>query len=137
MKAGRSRWLRPLFKRSATRCLQRRQQFLRDQVADRRARDLVMRLHEDIDHRPPRLNHAAGIEHRHAIADLPDHLYLVDDQHDGQAQFAVDLAQQVEDHTRRFRVERRGRLVRQQHLGLAGQRAMPARCFWPPLICAG
>jgi hypothetical protein len=65
-------------------------------------------------------------------------LHLVRDQHDGQAEFLVDLRS-------RPRMERvvSGSSAEvassdSNTLGrLARARAMPTRCFWPPLICAG
>ena len=84
------------------------------------------------------LDDAAGVDHRHAVGHLLDHLHLVRDQHDRQAEVAVDLAQQA-------RMERvvSGSSAEvassdSSTLGrLASARAMPTRCFWPPLICAG
>ena len=108
-----------------------------DHVADQRARDFMLRLAEDVDH-AAMLDHAAGVHHRHAVADRLDHFHLVGDQHDGETQFAVDPAQQS-------RIERvvSGSSAEvassdSSTLGwLASARAMPTRCFWPPLICAG
>ena len=41
------------------------------------------------------LDHLAGVEHGHAMANPADHLHLVGDQHDGQAELAIQLAQEV------------------------------------------
>src|ERR1700712_5273344 len=101
--------------------LQRGRQLVRDHVANQRARDFVMRLHEDIDD-IAFLYHAAGIEHRDAIADLLDHVHLMRDQHDRQAEFLVDLAQQIKDGACGFRIERGRGFVGEQHFGLAGKR---------------
>jgi hypothetical protein len=40
----------------------------------------------------------------------------VGDQHDGNTEFAIDAGEQIEDRPRRLRVERRGRLVREQYI---------------------
>ncbi len=84
-----------------------------------------MRLQEHVDH-ATFLDHASRIEHRDAIADLLDHFHLVRDQHDRQAELAVDALQQVEDRTRGFGIERGRRFIRQQYLRLARQRASDA-----------
>ena len=43
------------------------------------------------------LDIAPAIQHQHPVADLADHRHVVRDQHHGQAQLAVDVAQQRQD----------------------------------------
>lgn len=43
-------------------------------------------------------------------------------QHDGKAQVAVNIPEQLQNGIGRLRIERRGRFVRQQHIRLSGQR---------------
>ncbi len=66
---------------------------------------------------------AAAFEDHHAVADLADDRHLVGDQDDGQAQPAVDVAQQREDRLGALRVQRRGGFVAEQDLRLVHQRA--------------
>ncbi|MCY1228880.1 hypothetical protein D9M72_412240 [compost metagenome] len=106
-------------------------QLLRDDVADHGARDVVLRAQEYVDHAPG-FHHLAGFKHGHAVADLLDDFHLVRDHHDGQAQVAVDLLEQFQDGAGGFRVQRGSGLVRQQHLGLAGQRARNAHALLLP-----
>jgi hypothetical protein len=82
----------------------------------------------------PGLDHLAGIEHRHAVADTADHVHLVGDQHDGQAQLAVDLRQQRQHRGGGLRVQRAGGLVAQQDLRAGRQRAGDADAL---LLAAG
>lgn len=56
----------------------------------------------------------SGIEHGNPIADAADHVHLVRDQHDGQAQLAVDLVQQLQHRGGGVRVECAGGLIAQQ-----------------------
>jgi hypothetical protein len=49
--------------------------------------------------------------HGRMIADLADNVHFVGDQQDGQAQAAVQVAQQLEDGGGILRVERRGGLI--------------------------
>ncbi len=60
------------------------------------------------------------------MGDPPDHRHLVRDHQDREAQLALDAGEQVEDRRGGLRVERRGRLVGQQHLGFGRQRARDA-----------
>ena len=68
------------------------------------------------------LDLAAGIHHHDAVGVLGDHAHVVGDQHDGRAVGLLQLAHQVEDLRLDGDVERRGRLVGDQHLGIARQR---------------
>jgi high-affinity K+ transport system ATPase subunit B len=99
-----------------------RRQLLRDHLTDERARHVMLGLQEHIDD-AAEFDHTAGVQHRHTIAHLLDDFHLVRDQHDGQTEFAVDLAQQVENRARRLRIQRGSRLIGEQHIGLARQRA--------------
>ena len=83
---------------------------------------LGTRRGEDLRH-APLLHHAAALEHRDVVADLLDHVHGVGDYHQGHAGLAVDVAQQLEDGVRAAGIERGGRLVAEDHLGLAGERA--------------
>jgi hypothetical protein len=112
-------------------------QLVGDDVADQRAGDFMARLAEHVQHFAL-FDHLAGFHHGHAVADLLDDFHLVRDQHDGQAQFLVDLAQQFEDGAGGFGSSAEVASSESRTLGsLARARAMPTRCFWPPEICAG
>lgn len=63
-----------------------------------------MRLHEDIDD-TAFFDDAPGIKNGDAIADLFDHFHLMRDEHDRQTEFAIDLAQQIENRARGFGIE--------------------------------
>ena len=56
------------------------------------------------------------------------------DQHDGHPELAIDVGKQIEDRARGLRIERRGRLVRQQHARPRRQRAGNADAL---LLAAG
>ena len=81
-----------------------------------------LRIGED---RPDRafLDDAAGVDHSDPVGDRADHLHLVGDQQDGQAEPAVDVLEQRQDGAGGFRIERRGRLVREQQRRSRRQRA--------------
>ncbi len=68
------------------------------------------------------LDDAAAVDHRHVAGDVAHDGHLVGDQQDGQAKIAVDVGQQLQHRLRGLGIERRGGLVRQQHLGPGGQR---------------
>ena len=72
--------------------------------------------------------------HDDFLGELPDDGHFVGDQDDGHAEFAVDVGEQIEDRARGLRVERRGRLVRQQHARPRRQRAGNADAL---LLAAG
>ena len=65
------------------------------------------------------LDLAAGIHHHDAVGVLGDHAHVVGDQDDGGAEGLLQLAHQVEDLRLDGDVERRGRLVGDQQLGIA------------------
>ncbi|KAG0924606.1 hypothetical protein G6F32_013848 [Rhizopus arrhizus] len=89
---------------------------------DESARGRVLRVQEHPGKRSG-LDHLPGIEHGNAIADATDHVHLVGDQLDGQAQLAVDLRQQRQHRGGGLRIERTGGFVAQQDLRARGQRA--------------
>src|SRR3546814_9976760 len=60
------------------------------------------------------------------------HRHLVGDEDDGEAELAVDVAEQRQDLPRRLRIERRGRLVAEQDGGLRRQRAGDADALLLP-----
>ena len=68
------------------------------------------------------LDDLAGIHHRDLVADLGDHAEIVGDQDDRGAARRLQLAHQIEDLRLQGDVERGGRLVGDQELGIAGQR---------------
>ncbi|KYZ83547.1 hypothetical protein PTBPS01_30045 [Burkholderia pseudomallei] len=111
--------------------LHRGRQFLRDHVADQRARDFVMRAHEHVDH-VAFLDDAPRIQHRDAIAHVLDHFHLVRDEDDRETELAVDAAQQIENRAGRLGVERGRRFVGQQHFRLARERARDADALLLP-----
>ncbi len=65
---------------------------------------------------------ASGLQQRHRIADPLHHGHLVGDDQDGQAEAGLQCGDQVEDLAGGLRVERAGRLVAEQHVGVGGQR---------------
>ena len=68
------------------------------------------------------LDLAAGIHDEHALAGLGHHAEVVSDENDGGAGLLLQLEHQLQ-HLRLYRdVERGCRLVRDQHLGIAGER---------------
>ena len=68
------------------------------------------------------LHDAPGIHHRDAVAHLADHAEIMADQHERHAEFAAHTVEQLEDLRLDRHVERRGGLVRDQQLGLPGER---------------
>ncbi len=89
--------------------------------------------------RPPLpLDDAPMIENDDPAGDRPHHAHLVRDEHDGEAELAIDVAQEREN--------RGGGLGssadvassdRRSAGSAASARAMPTRCFCPPESCAG
>ena len=92
-----------------------------DHFLQQGARNRLLGRGEDVSHRA-QLGEPAVIQYRDAMRNGLDDLHLVGDQHDGQAQAAVDIGEQREDRLRGLGVERRGRLIAQQHARLGGQR---------------
>src|SRR6185312_3025736 len=107
--------------------------FLRQRLVDEAPRGGVPRVQEHVGHRAV-FHDAAGIEHRHAVADAAHHVHLVGDQHDGELEFAIDRGQQIEHGRRGLRVERAGGLVAQQDLRAVRQCAGDAHAL---LLAAG
>ena len=79
------------------------------------------------------LDDAAGIHHLHAIGDLGHHAHVVGDQHDGGAEIAPQLLDELEDLRLHGDVERRRGLVGDEERGLQeSAMAMTARWRMPP-----
>ncbi len=76
----------------------------------------------------PALDDMPAVDHHDFLGELADHRHLVGDQHDRDAELAVDVGEQVEDRAGGLRIERRGRLVGQQHVRPGRQRAAQCRC---------
>ena len=76
-----------------------------EQIADRRLLHLAARIH-----------------HHHALGDFGDDAEIVGDQDDGGADAVLEVAHQVQDLRLDGHVERRGRLVGDQELRIAGER---------------
>ena len=68
------------------------------------------------------LHHAPGVHHRHAVGHAGHHAQVVRDEKNGGAELFFNLAEQFQ-HLRLYGdVQRRGRLIGDQHLGIADQR---------------
>ena len=82
----------------------------------------------------PALDDLAGVDDREPVAHPPHHLEVVGDEQVGEAAFALVLEQQVEDLRLHRDVERRGRLVADDQLGLAARAPARSRSRWrcPP-----
>lgn len=80
------------------------------------------------------LDDPAPAHQRGRVADRLDDVHLVGDEQDGQAELLVEVAQQLEDGAGGLGVERGGRLVREEHLGVAYQGAGDADAL---LLAAG
>ena len=76
---------------------------------------------EDRVHRAA-LDDAAELHHHHLLGDLGDDAHVMGDEHHRHAVAGLQLLDQLEDLGLGGDVERRGRLVGDQQLGLAGQR---------------
>ena len=68
------------------------------------------------------LDDAAELHHHHLLGDLGDDAHVMGDEHHRHAVAGLQLLDQLEDLGLGGDVERRGRLVGDQQLGLAGQR---------------
>ncbi len=79
------------------------------------------RVVEDLLHRPG-LDHFAVVHHHHVVRDLGDHAHVVGDEHHRHAVVALEGGDKVEDLGLRRYVERRGRLVGDQHGRVTGER---------------
>src|SRR5579872_6797036 len=89
--------------------------------ANEALRRLVARMGEDLVSRAL-LDDSAALQHGDAVGELFHDHHLMGDEQDGQLEFGVDGLEQREDLVRRLRIERGGRLVRQQHLRPCRQR---------------
>ena len=67
------------------------------------------------------LDHAAAIHDHHALGQFGDHTEIVGNQHQRHVLLGADLGDQRENLGLNGGIERRGRLVRHQHIRLAGQ----------------
>ena len=66
------------------------------------------------------LDRAAGVHHLHAVGDAGDDTEVVGDEHDAGAEVVLDALDDVEDLRLHGDVERRRRLVGDQHVGVVG-----------------
>ena len=107
--------------------------WLRSTVPHEALRGRGLRVGEDLED-AARLDHAPGVQHGDAVGDRADHLHLVGDDDDGDAELAVDPLQQREDVGGRLGVERAGRLVGEQDVGLGRERPGDADAL---LLAAG
>ncbi|SCF62815.1 hypothetical protein GA0115280_10416 [Streptomyces sp. Cmuel-A718b] len=82
----------------------------------------------------PGLDDPAALHERSGVADGLDDVHLVGDEQDGEAELLVEVAQQLEDGAGGLGVERGGRLVGEQHLGVAREGAGYAHAL---LLAAG
>ena len=81
----------------------------------------VCRRQQDLA-RGTRQHHFAGIQNHHAVTDAGNGAQIVADIDHGRAGLLVDVAQQGQDVRLRRHIQPGGGLVKQQHVGLAGQR---------------
>ncbi len=88
---------------------------------EQRLRVPVARRFENLRHRPL-LAHLALTHHDHVVGDLADHAEVVADEQHAHAVARFQARQQLEDLALHRHVERRGRLVGDQQLRLAGER---------------
>ena len=88
---------------------------------------------EDVEGRAG-LDDAAVLQHRDAVGDRTHHRHFVGDEQHGEVQFLPDAGDQRQDLLRGLRIERRRRLVAEQHAGMAGERARNADAL---LLAAG
>lgn len=70
-------------------------------------------VQDDVLHRTA-LDDAAVLDPGHRVGDLPDHLHLVGDEDDRQAELVAQMAEQAEDRSRGGRIQSGGRLVGEQ-----------------------
>ena len=78
-------------------------------------------LGEDVAGRAP-LHDAAGIHDHDPVGDLGDDAEIMGDQHDGGAEVAAELLQQLQDLSLHRHIEGRRRLVGDEQRGIAGER---------------
>ena len=86
----------------------------------------------------PLLDDAAAIHDGDAVGEMGDDRDVVRDEEIGDAEIVAQVGQQIDDRRLHRDVERRHRLVADDEPGpVASARAMPTRCFSPPLIWCG
>ncbi len=78
------------------------------------------------------LDDAAAVHNGNPLGPAADHAQVVGDQDDGHAQLSAQVVKQIEDLALDGDVQRRRRLVRDQHPGLAGQRGRDHRSLPHP-----
>src|SRR5262249_21492047 len=89
--------------------------------AQQRPRVGVLRALEDLAGRAL-LDDAAGVHHERARAEAGDHREVVRDEDDRRSRLTVEVAQELDDLGLNGHVERVGRLVGDQQVGLVGER---------------
>ena len=82
----------------------------------------ALRTGEDLEH-VALLDDTARLQHGDAVRHGADHRHLMGDEHDGEAEFAIDPAQQRQDRPRGLWIEGGGGLVGEEHTRSGGQRA--------------
>src|SRR5262249_40037192 len=92
---------------------------------EQRARVRVPRLAEQA-LRLALLDDLAEVHHRDAVGEVADHAEVVGDEEVGEAELALEVAQEVQDLRLDRDVERRGRLVADEHARADGERARDA-----------
>ncbi|MGZ2373803.1 hypothetical protein ACVI3U_001706 [Sinorhizobium medicae] len=70
----------------------------------------------------PALHDFTLVDHRHVGSNRFHDFHLMGDEQHGKAQLRIDPPQKLQDRLRGFRVQRRGRLVREQQLGFGRKR---------------
>ena len=88
----------------------------------------VLRRLEDLLARAD-LDDLAHVHHRHAVADLFHHRHVMRDEEVGQPLVLLQAQQQIKDLRLDRHIQRRNRLIRDDHLGVAGQRAGDAHAL--------
>ena len=81
----------------------------------------MARAPEDLGHRPL-FDHLSAIHHHHPVRDPRDHPKVMGDPDDRHAEFLAQLFHQIYDLRLNRHIQRRRRLIRNQHLRIAGQR---------------
>ena len=78
------------------------------------------------------------VHHGNPVAEELHHREVVGDEQAREAHVPLQVAEQVEDRRLHRDVQRRHRLVRDEHLGSrTSARARPTRCRWPPESSCG
>ena len=95
-------------------------------------------MREHVDRRFVLLEHAADVEHRHAVGEPNGFVDVVRHEHDRLVQPALEVQQLLLQTQPHDRIDRAERLVHQQHRRIGGERApTPTRCCWPPESSVG